>query len=928
MRNARLLWLISGCTLATLITYAQCPALRSDWDRLQKNTTLEASQLAGQALALQKRWSACHESVDTSFVRLLLFTGTQFRQQGKYAEAIGYYQQGVKLATTRPENRALAAQAHYLAGSSYLYDNRAEQATASLLQALRWAKGRDADLKWAASSLLNLAYISASGGEYQQALTYAESGSRQAVGLNKPRIVAQLLREKANALYWLGRYDEAIVTIEEACRLSIAAAVTDVLPQLYLLLGDIESNRNKDVSAMKAYQKVVQLADQANDTALKGVVLNNLGYLYFKQKNYPRAVQTFQEALQVETNPMNRVRLLDNIASALRRQGQYTKALSVYQQSLAAVPNIRFAASDITKNPAAESIRSVLQREYLLTTVQDKADAWLDYARATGNNKQRLYHALHTYQVADQMIDFMRWEHTEQQSKLFWRNKTRTLYERAIETCWRLGDAEQAFRFIEKSRAVMLADKLNELGARRQLTAEQNAEEKRLQATLSEQQTALANAPAGRAYDSLRVALLDGQVKLDRFRRGLEASNPAYYRYKYDTTTTHLADLKAYLTERKASYVSYFIGDSSLYVLGVAGGRTTLVRQPLSNYSQTVHSFMNLLANPDAMNQRANVRQFMGLGHSLYQQLLAPVGLPEGRVIVSPDGAFVPFEALSRSASTADYLVQTNAFSYAYSARLLLKNETRASATANLWTTDFLGVAPVTFAAGLGQVSLPGSDAALQPIADRFKSSVLLVHAQARRRTFLDEAARARVVHLFTHAIADDSTGQEPQLYFADSTLQLSDLSNNDLFNTQLVVLAACKTGIGANQRGEGVFSLARGFAALGVPSVLTTLWSVENKATYDITNLFYRYLAEGMPKDVALQRAQRDWLARAEGENQLPNYWAGLIVVGDAAPLDQPLAWPWMAGSALLLLSLGLVWAWWRRRRRVAQPSPQYNLS
>ena len=146
--------------------------------------------------------------------------------------------------------------------------------------------------------------------------------------------------------------------------------------------------------------------------------------------------------------------------------------------------------------------------------------------------------------------------------------------------------------------------------------------------------------------------------------------------------------------------------------------------------------------------------------------------------------------------------------------------------------------------------------------------------------------------------------------------LNLSDL-NESLLQTELVVLAACKTGVGSNERGEGVFSLARGFAALGVPSVVTTLWNVENRATYAITTDFYRYLADGLPKDEALQRAKLDWLATTDGASQLPNCWAGLIIVGDTEPLRHGASWPWLAGGlGIVLAGAGGIW-WWRNARR-----------
>ncbi|WP_461048937.1 CHAT domain-containing protein [Spirosoma arcticum] len=556
-----------------------------------------------------------------------------------------------------------------------------------------------------------------------------------------------------------------------------------------------------------------------------------------------------------------------------------------------------------------------------MTIIQDKADTWLDYAKATKNNHQFLHNALETYRVADQIIDYMRWEHSGQESKLNWRNKTRGMYERAIETCYRLNDAGQAFRFFEKSRAVMLADKLNELGARQQLSLQQVSEEQRLRERVSGQQSELAKlGPKDTGYTQAQASLFTKQDSLDAFLKQLEVSNPAYYSLKYDTTTTKLADLKSHLAARKASFMTYFVGDSALYLLAVTGDETTLHRQSVRGYSQTAQEFMALLADPVAMNRTANVARFLKLGNTLYQQLLAPLNLPEGSVIVSSDGSSIPFEVLSRSAREPDYLIKHYAFSYEYSARRLLRNKGNLLRVTGISKRDFLGIAPVTFAAALKQVSLPGSDEALKPIAERFGSSVLLTGPQATSRAFVAEAADSRVIQLFTHATAD-TTNSEPLLYFADAPMRLSDLGDGALTHTQLAVLAACKTGVGANQRGEGVFSLARGFAALGVPSVLTTLWSVENEATYAITDLFYKYLDEGLSKDVALQRAKQEWLRTASGADQLPNAWAGLILIGDTEPLSRPIQWAWVAGGTLLLLGAGALW-WRRKRNRTLTPN------
>lgn len=858
-------------------------------------------------------WKKCGYANDSVYVNLRLELAKARFRLGDVRGAIADVAQVTQLYARKHPSRTATDElkAYYRMGFYYHKLNAYQEAQTALKKAILIGE-RLPGSSWTAFAYSTLAYESYSIGEYQQAIDYAEKGIYQGKRANDPVAQLETWCEKIKALTAMNRrrqaQDEVIVAIIKARK------TPDSGYYLALLLGHQAKLARMDGAVSKAlacYREALSINLTQNNA--KDIVDNyiDMGRLFYETNQYAESLNHYQKSLAIVTDPYVKLRILNNIGAVYWQQKRYQTALHYYQNALMAIPGVVIGRS-LSALPNAQSIQAASQKEFVLTLMQDKADTWLDFATAT-NNRQYLQHALDTYLVADQMIDYMRWEHREDQSKLFWRTKTRAIYEKAIETCWRLGSTDAAFRFLEKSRAVMLADKLNELGARQKLTTQQTTTENQLQKTVNDQQSLLADVSPGKRYDSLRAVLLNVQEKQNAFRKQIEVSNPAYFRYKYDTTTTTLADLKTYLKPRQAQFVSYFAGDSALYMLAVAAGRDTLIRQSLGTYKQTVRQFMNLLANPDAMNQTANVRQFLQLGNGLYRQLLAPLGLRGGRVIVSPDGAFVPVEALSRSATKPDYLVMIHAFSYAYSAGLLLK--TQPNEPAGWRQTDFLGVAPVSFAPALGQVSLPGSDGAVQNIARRFGSAVLLTRAQATRRAFLTEAAHARVVHLFTHGTATDSIDTEPRLYFADSPLNLSELGTDGLPITQLVVLAACKTGVGSYQRGEGVFSMARGFAALGVPSVLTTLWSVDNQATYAITDLFEQYLTRGLPKDEALQQAQRDWLTTTDRAGQLPTYWAGLILVGNTEPLSQPTPWPWLAGG-LGGLVVGSAWLWRRKRR------------
>lgn len=71
-----------------------------------------------------------------------------------------------------------------------------------------------------------------------------------------------------------------------------------------------------------------------------------------------------------------------------------------------------------------------------------------------------------------------------------------------------------------------------------------------------------------------------------------------------------------------------------------------------------------------------------------------------------------------------------------------------------------------------------------------------------------------------------------------DGWLNTADIYNLEL-NARLTVLSACNTGSGNLRKGEGVMSLARGFLYAGCPSIIMSLWEVEDNAGTEIMHSF-----------------------------------------------------------------------------------------
>jgi len=158
----------------------------------------------------------------------------------------------------------------------------------------------------------------------------------------------------------------------------------------------------------------------------------------------------------------------------------------------------------------------------------------------------------------------------------------------------------------------------------------------------------------------------------------------------------------------------------------------------------------------------------------------------------------------------------------------------------------------------------------------------LLVDSEATPLRFLDDAGAADVVHYGGHARAASDATEAALLLAGDGELLASQIARASLAGPSLVVLAACDTMTSGATGLEGAPDLARSFLAAGVPTVLGTLWRVNDADAATLFLFFHRQMRSGIAAPFALRDAQLAML-RGPAAGAHPAAWAGAEVLGGA---------------------------------------------
>ena len=172
-----------------------------------------------------------------------------------------------------------------------------------------------------------------------------------------------------------------------------------------------------------------------------------------------------------------------------------------------------------------------------------------------------------------------------------------------------------------------------------------------------------------------------------------------------------------------------------------------------------------------------------------------------------------------------------------------------------------------------------GSGAGASPAGSRGIGGIASAHGGA---TALDEPSPLLLSGV---AFAGANRRSEAAAARDDGILTAEEIAGLDLSSLEWAVLSACDTGTGKLDVSEGVLGLRRAFQAAGARTLITSLWSAEDRAAHEWMREIYRArFQEGLGTAVAARNASLRVLAlrRAGGRSTHPFYWAGFVAAGD----------------------------------------------
>ena len=822
--------------------------------------------------------------------------GALYHSLGEKQKALEYFNQALPIMREAGDP---SGEARALGNIGVVYNSLGEKQKALEYydQALPISRAAG-DLAWEATILGNIGAVYDDLGDKQKALEYYNqalpitraAGDRagEAATLNNIGLVYNSLGDKQKALEY---YSKALPFKRAAEDPYGEAATLNNIGRVYDSLGDKQK-------ALDYFNKALPIRQAVGDRSGEAATLNNIGIVHFSLGDKQKALEYFNQTLSISRAVRDRsgeATTLNNIGGVYDDLGQKQRALDYYEQSLlitrevgdqsveaSTLNNIGRVYDDLGDkqkalgyySQALPILRKVGNRSGEATTLNNIGGVY-----ASLDDKQK---ALDYYQEAITTLEDIRSAATIEEIKIGLAEGATSAYLRASLLLMSLQQHSKAFNLTERARSRTFLDQLGNISPNSRKSTDDHLFQQEqisrlflvsLETRLRQEKSNPFPSQNGILISSIETQLAVKRREYEDLLIRLKLTNPEYASLRSVNTLT-LPEVQKTLN-KDTTLLSYFVTPEKTLAFVITRDSFRAVELPVkeTDLRQSINWFRSFasLRNP----QPESLKQ-------LYSWLIAPLKRYVKTPVVGiiPHGVlhYLPFAALTDGKS---YFGDEHTIFYLPSASVLPFIEKKSKPVRDRVLT-------IAQSQAEGFSALKYADEEVRLVAHLYNTEPLTT-GSASKLDFLKRAGNYSIIHIAAHAELNTTSPLFSRIMLGgdkDDTgaLEVREVYELDLTKASLVVLSACETQLGAHSKGDDIVGLNRAFIYAGTPTVIASLWTVDDKSTSYLMKAFYTYLKRGMSKAEALRAAQSD----IRKKYPHPYYWSAFVLTGDPRQTTQ----------------------------------------
>jgi CHAT domain-containing protein len=446
------------------------------------------------------------------------------------------------------------------------------------------------------------------------------------------------------------------------------------------------------------------------------------------------------------------------------------------------------------------------------------------------------------------------------------------LYEVLIDLLAKEGDYKGAFEIAERAKSKALVDLLAGIDiGRTPIETELIKQNKKHVNELSDGYRRLLATSGG--GDSLLKKALDNIDKIQVGQQDIINKIKRQNEELYSLLTVESPDNEDIrrLLDKNTTLFSYYVSDKILYIWAVNKDRVHLERIKIDKeyISRLVSSFRSAITSK-------NKKLSEEISEKIYEIFLKPVipfvsgdwigFIPHGPLY------YLPFAAMSYK---GQYL--TDGFSIFYlPCAGVLKYEMKKQPSLDLKVLAF-GNPDL----GNRQLDLPYAEAEVGNIRKIIPQTDVSLRAGATKKKAMEMLDKYDIVHFAVRGIFVGDLPLNSGLLLAAGNEGDGRLTTAEIFKLRfkgrVIVMSASRTQLGISSTGVEIAELNRAFLYAGSPSVVTTLWNIDDRSIAIFMNIFYKNLKKNESVADSLKETQVEMIRRGYA----PYDWAAYILTG-----------------------------------------------